>query len=70
MRPWQRVVVLAALMLPATQAMAAAEYKIVTASERGTYIQIGRDHAGGSTSASRAENGSRRRAHCGAVFAR
>jgi len=45
MRPWQRVVLLAALMLPATQAMAAAEYKIVTASERGTYIQIGRDLA-------------------------
>ncbi len=37
--------VLLALALPAAPSMAAAEYKIVTASERGTYIQIGRDLA-------------------------
>src|SRR5215510_14235625 len=36
--------VLAAVCLPSFAA-AAAEYKIVTASERGTYIQIGRDLA-------------------------
>jgi uncharacterized protein len=32
-------------LFPIGQAMAAAEYKIMTASERGTYIQIGRDLA-------------------------
>jgi TRAP transporter TAXI family solute receptor len=33
------------LLLAAAQALAGADYKIVTASERGTYIQIGRDLA-------------------------
>ena len=37
--------VLAAALLLATGAQAATHYKIVTASERGTYIQIGRDIA-------------------------
>jgi TRAP transporter TAXI family solute receptor len=41
-----RVVLVAmAALLPGAAAWAAAEYKIVTASERGTYIQIGRDLA-------------------------
>jgi TRAP transporter TAXI family solute receptor len=40
-----RVLILFATLLPATYAQAATEYKIVTASERGTYIQIGRDLA-------------------------
>lgn len=35
----------AATLLHASSALAAADYKIVTASERGTYIQIGRDLA-------------------------
>jgi TRAP transporter TAXI family solute receptor len=35
----------AALLLPGGAAQAVAQYKIVTASERGTYIQIGRDLA-------------------------
>lgn len=35
----------ASTLLQASPALAAAEYKIVTASERGTYIQIGRDLA-------------------------
>ncbi|HTT10623.1 MAG TPA: TAXI family TRAP transporter solute-binding subunit [Burkholderiaceae bacterium] len=39
------VPMLLATLLPALQAQAATEYKIVTASERGTYIQIGRDLA-------------------------
>jgi uncharacterized protein len=39
------VLFMVAALLPAVQARAAAEYKIVTASERGTYIQIGRDLA-------------------------
>ncbi len=34
-----------AVLLHGTSALAATEYKIVTASERGTYIQIGRDLA-------------------------
>ena len=37
--------IVAGLSLQATAAFAAAEYKIVTASTRGTYIQIGRDLA-------------------------
>ena len=39
------ILALLATLLPALQVMAATEYKIVTASERGTYIQIGRDLA-------------------------
>jgi hypothetical protein len=39
------LVTAAALMLPGSAALAVAQYKIVTASERGTYIQIGRDIA-------------------------
>jgi hypothetical protein len=41
----RRLLVLLATLLPSAQAMAGVEYKIVTASERGTYIQIGRDLA-------------------------
>ena len=41
----RRVLILIATLLSATYAQAATEYKIVTASERGTYIQIGRDLA-------------------------
>ena len=37
--------VAAGLLLHGTAALAAAEYKIVTASARGTYIQIGRNLA-------------------------
>jgi TRAP transporter TAXI family solute receptor len=44
-RPLRKVLLLLSLLGCAAQAMAAAEYKIVTASERGTYIQIGRDLA-------------------------
>ena len=39
------VLACASALLQAAPALAAAEYKIVTASERGTYIQIGRDLA-------------------------
>ena len=39
------VLACASALLQASPALAAAEYKIVTASERGTYIQIGRDLA-------------------------
>src|SRR2546429_4389928 len=41
----RRALILLAALLSAQQVMAATEYKIVTASERGTYIQIGRDLA-------------------------
>jgi len=37
--------VITGFLFPCGQALAAAEYKIVTASERGTYIQIGRNLA-------------------------
>jgi TRAP transporter TAXI family solute receptor len=37
--------ILLAALWPASQLLAATQYKIVTASERGTYIQIGRDLA-------------------------
>lgn len=40
-----RALAASALVLPMAYAVAAAEFKIVTASERGTYIQIGRDLA-------------------------
>jgi TRAP transporter TAXI family solute receptor len=40
-----RTLVLLAALVAVTHVMAATEYKIVTASERGTYIQIGRDLA-------------------------
>jgi len=40
-----RALLACAALLPVAQAFAAAEYKILTASERGTYIQIGRDLA-------------------------
>ena len=39
------VLACASTLLQPSPALAAAEYKIVTASERGTYIQIGRDLA-------------------------
>jgi TRAP transporter TAXI family solute receptor len=40
-----RTLVLLAALVAVTHVMAATEYKILTASERGTYIQIGRDLA-------------------------
>jgi TRAP transporter TAXI family solute receptor len=43
--PMGRLLVAAALLLHAALASAVVDYKIVTASERGTYIQIGRDLA-------------------------
>jgi len=45
MKTFIAVVIAAALSLQSTVVSAAAEYKIVTASARGTYIQIGRDIA-------------------------
>src|SRR5919198_303961 len=44
-RLWRTLLALCIALLPAAAAIAATEYKIVTASERGTYIQIGRDLA-------------------------
>ena len=44
-RPLQKLLLLAAFLVPAFGAAANTPYKIVTASERGTYIQIGRDLA-------------------------
>jgi len=44
-RPWTALLAGVLLAVVATAATAGAKYKIVTASERGTYIQIGRDIA-------------------------